>query len=180
MRRIKGFTLIELVVVILLLGIISVVAVPKFVNIRSESHVAIFKSTFGAFKTAMANSHLKWKLAGSPKGIAARNIIGTLDFNSLGLPAGVDDGAQVSSPQDCIAIFREVMDTSLVLQIPASGGGGIKNLSSEVDIAVTHNNNTCYYTFVSESKEVGYNADQFRYYYLTGEIVIYEDGFTLV
>jgi MSHA pilin protein MshA len=40
MRRISGFTLIELVVVIAILAIIAAVAIPKFLDLRSEARIA--------------------------------------------------------------------------------------------------------------------------------------------
>ncbi|MGL4750761.1 MAG: type II secretion system protein, partial [Shewanella sp.] len=37
MKRQQGFTLIELVVVIIILGILAVTAAPKFINLQSDA-----------------------------------------------------------------------------------------------------------------------------------------------
>lgn len=172
-----GFTLIELVIVIVILGILSAVALPRFINLSSDANLSVYKYTYGSFKTAMNNQHLFWLAKGEPKNSDLINLNGKLDFNNLGYPAGIDDESQVSTPSDCLDIFKDIISTDLELAIPIGDGNGIKDLAKEVDIAVTHNANTCYYTFVSESKEVGYNARQFRYLYLSGDIT--EADYTL-
>ena len=45
----KGFTLIELVAVIAVLGIIAVAAAPRFLNIKSDATIATLDGFIGAF-----------------------------------------------------------------------------------------------------------------------------------
>ena len=52
MRRTHGFTLIELVIVIVILAILSVVAVPKFISLRKESLVSTLYGMRSAIDTA--------------------------------------------------------------------------------------------------------------------------------
>ncbi|ODM50631.1 type II secretion system protein [Vibrio harveyi] len=52
MRNSKGFTLIELVICIVILGIVSVVAFPKFLDIQKDARIAVLHGAREALMTA--------------------------------------------------------------------------------------------------------------------------------
>ncbi|GGB57545.1 type II secretion system protein [Shewanella inventionis] len=62
-----GFTLIELVVVIIILGILAVVAAPKFINLKSDAVIANLNGLQGALKSANTLVYSKAVLAGQEK-----------------------------------------------------------------------------------------------------------------
>ena len=49
MYKNKGFTLIELVIVIIVLGILAAVAIPRFINIQQDARIAAIKGIAGNF-----------------------------------------------------------------------------------------------------------------------------------
>ncbi len=57
MNKQKGFTLVELVVVIVILGIMSAVALPKFVNLAPDAHNAAAQGVAGAIASASSTNY---------------------------------------------------------------------------------------------------------------------------
>lgn len=56
-NRQRGFTLIELVVVIVILGILAAFAIPRFINISSEARVSAVNGLAGSVRSSSALLH---------------------------------------------------------------------------------------------------------------------------
>lgn len=64
-RSQKGFTLIELVMVIVILGILSAIAIPKFVDLTGEAKENATKSGLGALRSVIAIEYAKNATSGT-------------------------------------------------------------------------------------------------------------------
>jgi prepilin-type N-terminal cleavage/methylation domain-containing protein len=61
----SGFTLIELVIVIVILGILASVAIPKYEDMREQARVATMKGQLGSLRSAIAIQYARNALNGS-------------------------------------------------------------------------------------------------------------------
>ncbi len=163
MYKQKGFTLIELVVVIVILGILAVTAAPKFIDLTDDADEAVFLGISAAFKSGVNQVHLAWLIRGNNK--AVQDFIeisdplagGDLSVNSAGYPADTrGTSLTLNSKDDCLDVWRAVLDSQAAL---VAG-------DDSSDFEAAHNSGSCTYTYNKQTAlTVDYNSN-------SGEVTI--------
>jgi len=97
--KISGFTLIELIVVIVILGIMAAVAGPKFVNLQSDARVSVIEGVEGSLRSAATLVYSKALINGvelaatSSVAVSGGNVATVFGYpaaTALGIDAALD------------------------------------------------------------------------------------------
>jgi MSHA pilin protein MshA len=102
MQKQQGFTLIELVVVIIILGILAVTAAPKFINLQGDARASTLAGVKGAIQGANTLVFSKAALTGKEKGsqtdVAVNDStdVATLDGYMLATQASLEAGMDIT------------------------------------------------------------------------------------
>ncbi len=94
MKKNNGFTLIELVIVIIVLGILAATAVPKFINLQDDAKESALKGLSGALNSAANIVYAKSAIDGNEKledQVVSKLSSGRIETN-YGYPKASDAG----------------------------------------------------------------------------------------
>lgn len=67
MKTQKGFSLVELVIVIVVIGLLATVALPRFLDVSLEAKKASIEGVAGGYATAVLSARAQWEAEARPK-----------------------------------------------------------------------------------------------------------------
>jgi MSHA pilin protein MshB len=122
----RGFTFIELVIVIILLGLLAATALPRYLNATDDAEIASLEGVAGGFSTALVTARAQWFVDGNnigapttPADKVAVNYDGKIVYmNENGWPANTDPAADASEDSQTSTECQEVWNA--ILQSPTS------------------------------------------------------------
>ncbi len=123
-NRVKGFTFIELVIVVILLGLLAATALPRYLNVTDQAEVASLEGMAGGFSTAIAIAKAQWAAEGNSRGgpttpsdKVAVNYDGKIIYmNEFGWAANtnpnIDAAADNQTATECQEVWNSVLQSA--------------------------------------------------------------------
>jgi prepilin-type N-terminal cleavage/methylation domain-containing protein len=84
----RGFTLIELVMVIVILGVLAAVAIPKFVDLKGDAEIAATQGVAGGLSSATAVNYAARSAKGTGTGVPIAACTDAPNALQNGMPTG--------------------------------------------------------------------------------------------
>lgn len=108
LTKTKGFTLIELIIVIVILGILSVTAAPRFIDVSDDAKNATTRTIMANFKQATQLAFFKWNTAGQSSPMLVNNRSINMSDSGFPEPTTMDN-------EGCIGLWEDLMESSLTI-----------------------------------------------------------------
>jgi len=123
-RKERGFTLIELVMVIVILGILAAFALPRFADFSNEARISSINGLAGAMRSASSIAHAR-QIASNAASDASVSLENQLITMVEGYPtanaAGIGAAAQISSDYSLSGGGADAEDVAVYFLAPDDG-----------------------------------------------------------
>ena len=156
MAKQGGFSLIELIIVVVILSLLAVTALPRMLNVSEQAEDAAVEGVAGGFASAVGLVRAQWEIEGRPSGGDAYITMGStrVQINEYGFPtyaSGSNNLAPAAmSATACKVVFDKIMQnpvrsviegqdaSSVRYYIGVQKGAGITDENVNFDLCTYH------------------------------------------
>ncbi|MFT6267459.1 MAG: MSHA pilin protein MshB [Alphaproteobacteria bacterium] len=165
----KGFTLIELVIVVVILGLLTATAIPRFLNVTEEAEDATVEGVAGGFATGVGLTRAQWEIEARPRfNSSENNSFVTIDSLAVGVdgdtgyPTGhfTNDNSTedvAMSNGDCQSIFSLIMQSAptITSDWDPTEAKEFQYFTNVIESAGVGENDVCHYYLLQTLKNEG-------------------------
>lgn len=123
LRNEKGFTLIEIIAVIIIMGILAAVAVPKFFSMQEDAKIAALNGALSEAAARFNHAYAKFILVEKRAPTSVVNELATSDYLGTAATSGEDIG-------DFSVSWEKSGDDALVIKVLTADSIGASALSN--------------------------------------------------
>jgi MSHA pilin protein MshB len=156
-KQAAGFTLIELVIVVVILGFLAVTAIPKFLDLTEQAKQANIEGMAGGFATGVSLARAQWEAEARPND-GTNNFIdydGTTVYLTVEVTADPNANPAVSSVRPGYILGTTAVSTianvkcievwNALLQQPPTTSSSDLDVDSTIDYYVSDSDGICHY-----------------------------------
>ncbi|MCH1930248.1 prepilin-type N-terminal cleavage/methylation domain-containing protein [Shewanella sp. A25] len=111
--KIKGFSLIELVIVIVILGLLAATAIPRFLNVTDDAEDASVDGVAGGLSTAVSFVRSQWEVDGRQNSTVVLDGSSVSLDSRFGFPTGTSGtDATAMSDAGCQQVFDTILQNA--------------------------------------------------------------------